>query len=609
MVTQTANHACPRARSMAFRLVSRAAFRHGLSRIRATSCLSRPVGSLVHHKIYSKVDNRIYSSFRHRRAFSLVQYTATVEEHTCCIGCGVTLQSRDQNSPGYIAEDVSKKIEISEAGEENGTIDTVAAEPDRDKVPICMRCFHLKHYSNALDVSVPEDEYLNCLQPLKDKRALIILMVDVVDFPGSLFPNLHTLIRPGNPVVIVGNKIDLLPSASESDLHLLGKHLKSVALSSSLRDCLIERVLFISAKEGTGVDTLTNTIVNGWGNRGDVFLLGCTNVGKSSLFNHLLVSLCGAKPGRWSEDDNMRAPLATISQWPGTTLDLVSFPIMSVGKRRRLLAQAKNKGLYSETRFGEAEQPEYFTNWTHSPRPAQLDIEAEKDELFRVAGDDSDVLEEVSLKQQNSKERRWFEEGPQHRFWLYDTPGAITSSQIINLLTTEELKLCLPERQLIPRTFILKPGQSLMFGGLARLDYMDGNVSAYFTVFASKRLPIHATRFDKIDTIYARHLGTPLLGVPCGDTERLSRFPALLDEEYTLTGVGWKSSCADIVLSSAGWVGVTVGEDVKIKLKVSILLGKGVFVRKPSLFSAAVNERGLRSQKGNITSIKGRKKR
>ena len=612
---------------MALRLLARVSFRHGFKRTRTASCLSRPAGTLIPHKIYPKIGNLIDNPLRLclSRYCSLDVQTdhesVTVEEHTCC-GCGVALQSRDPNSPGYIAKDVFKKEfgEEKQPNENSSSTDDLVEPPFREKVddkpPICLRCFQLKHYSNALDVSVPEDEYLRCLEPLKDKKALILLMVDVVDFPGSLFPNIRSFIKPGNPVVIVGNKMDLLPSTSNSDLHLLERHIRTVAASGSLRDCFIERVVFISVKEDTGVDTLTHTIVNSWGNRGNVFLLGCTNVGKSSLFNRLLVSLCGAKPGRWSKADNMRAPAVTISQWPGTTLDLVSFPIMSVGKRQRLLQQAQKKGLYCNTPFGEPEQPDFFGNWTHNPRPKELDIEVEQHDIFRPAIDADDevagVLREIGLKKSKPRKTRELEvvtnENPKHRFWLYDTPGAVNSAQIINVLTTEELKLALPEKQLIPRTFILKPGQSLMFGGLARLDYMEGDESAYFTAFVSKRLPIHATRFDKIDTIYAKHLGEPLLAVPCGDTERLSKFPALLSEEYTLTGIGWKFSCADIVLSSVGWVGVTIRQDAEIKLKISIALGKGVFVRKPSLFSASVNERGRRSQKGNRTSFKGRKK-
>jgi ribosome biogenesis GTPase A len=50
---------------------------------------------------------------------------------------------------------------------------------------------------------------------------------------------------------------------------------------------------------------------------GDVFIMGCTNVGKSSLFNALIQSdLCKSQV----VDLVQRA---TVSQWPGTTLNLL----------------------------------------------------------------------------------------------------------------------------------------------------------------------------------------------------------------------------------------------------------------------------------------------
>lgn len=50
--------------------------------------------------------------------------------------------------------------------------------------------------------------------------------------------------------------------------------------------------------------------------------MGCTNSGKSTLFNHLLQSdLCKSQ----AVDLVQRA---TTSPWPGTTLNLLKFPIL-----------------------------------------------------------------------------------------------------------------------------------------------------------------------------------------------------------------------------------------------------------------------------------------
>lgn len=46
--------------------------------------------------------------------------------------------------------------------------------------------------------------------------------------------------------------------------------------------------------------------------------------------------------------------------------------------------------------------------------------------------------------------------------------------QVIDLLTTEELMLTLPRVPLVPRTFQVWPGQSLLLAGLGRIDYIGG---------------------------------------------------------------------------------------------------------------------------------------
>ena len=57
--------------------------------------------------------------------------------------------------------------------------------------------------------------------------------------------------------------------------------------------------------------------------------------------------------------------------------------------------------------------------------------------------------------------------------WCYDTPGVIQPDQILHLLTSQELEYTLPKSIIKPRTFMLKPGQSLLIAGLARLDCLN----------------------------------------------------------------------------------------------------------------------------------------
>lgn len=209
---------------------------------------------------------------------------------------------------------------------------------------ICKRCFSLQHYNSALNITLDNEDYLTHLSSLKDKKALIILMLDVTDFPCCVFPNLQDILSPDCSVLIVANKIDLFPrNLTQNFWAKFRKHIISECKAKGLGDQKIIGVRFISVKQGIKTTELSEEIVRKWGVRGDIYLLGCTNVGKSSLFNKLLLNLCGSKPGELNVDSNLLTPKATISQWPGTTLGLLSFPLISFGKRRRLLDQQRRR--------------------------------------------------------------------------------------------------------------------------------------------------------------------------------------------------------------------------------------------------------------------------
>lgn len=89
----------------------------------------------------------------------------------------------------------------------------------------------------------------------------------------------------------------------------------------------------------------------------------------------------------------------------------------------------------------------------------------------------------------------------------------------------------------------------------------------------------------------------------------MDHFPPLESQEIEIHGRGWKTSTADVILSSAGWIAVTIGLDKAMQLKAYTPLGKGIFVRRPPLFPLAINDRGKRSRKGNRSAFKGKPKK
>ena len=352
----------------------------------------------------------------------VVSNSETTASSVCC-GCGAGLQSKDPSSPGFIPEQKCPRPDPHRDGKDGG--------PEK-KQPICQRCFSLKHYNTALNITLKMDDYVRHLAHIKGSRVLVLLMVDVADFPGSLFPELNTFIAAPARVMVVANKIDLLPSNVKQDFfNRFSSYIARECSRTSLAGCDVVGIHFVSAKTGEGVCKLTDAIHTQWGNRGDVYLLGCTNVGKSSLFNLLLATLCGARPGELQTTSNVNAPMATVSNWPGTTLGLLKFPILSVGKRKRLIAKEKR-------REGGAGPPLDI-------KPLSYEEEGEMggfDDMFlppkgpkllrsgHMGVQLDDALVEVGLYQRRCRADTPGQLEPKNRFWLYDTPGAINNAQV-----------------------------------------------------------------------------------------------------------------------------------------------------------------------------------
>ncbi len=74
--------------------------------------------------------------------------------------------------------------------------------------------------------------------------------------------------------------------------------------------------------------------------------------------------------------------------------------------------------------------------------------------------------------------------GPKQR--AFDTPGVPHSYQLTTKLNLEEVKAVLPTKQLKARTYRIGAGNTLLIGGLARLDieYVPSS-TIYVTVFVS----------------------------------------------------------------------------------------------------------------------------
>ncbi|XP_045474500.1 nitric oxide-associated protein 1 [Harmonia axyridis] len=492
-----------------------------------------------------------------------------------CGGCGAHLHCKDPSLPGYLPSEIFKK------SRNLGAADLTAL--------ICQRCYFLKNHNIALEVQVSNDDYPTVLKTISNKKGIVVLMVDLTDFPCSIWPGLADIFHK-MPILVVGNKVDLLPRDSPKYLNHVKKklhdHIKAFGFGSRF---LID-VILISATTGYGVEDLITKLHSSWRYKGDVYLVGSTNVGKSSLFNTLIQSdYCKSQ----AEDLIQRA---TTSVWPGTTLNLLKFPITKPSghkielRRKRLLQLKKLERQEAEEKYKLLKQT---NDWRHAVLIGRIDRSPtnfggkEHEENFSMRP--SQYATGITKLGVNEKDPVYA-----HGRWCYDTPGVVPPDQILNLLTTEELFLTLPKTLIAPRSFCIRPGDSLFIGGLARLDYLEGRDSIWFTVFASKELPISLCITEEADKFYQKYLGTKYLRVPIGEEERLKKWPGLSEAKtFTVDGIDYDFSSKDVVLSNAGWISITGRRGRTMKLKAWTPEKRGVYIRD-CLLPQAINLKGTR---------------
>lgn len=152
--------------------------------------------------------------------------------------------------------------------------------------------------------------------------------------------------------------------------------------------------------------------------------------------------------------------------------------------------------------------------------------------------------------------------------WCFDTPGVEHPDQVMHYLSTSELLLTVPKQMIVPRVFLVKPEMSLFLAGLGRIDYLTGGSgnSIRLTVFASDKLPILIVNTREASAIYDELLGTDYLAVPCGDDDRMKRWPGLKlsDRPLHIIGKGEnEAACGKYELKTISLNGLKFGTELQ----------------------------------------------
>ncbi|GLC33305.1 hypothetical protein PLESTB_000348100 [Pleodorina starrii] len=271
---------------------------------------------------------------------------------THCCGCGMKLQRQDERAPGFF----TVPARLLEPKEESPAVAAPAAEGEADEAPVvefedvgrlsgdepdvlCQRCYWLTHSGKLksyvgeaalpsfdLGKKVGRKIYLQ-----KDRKAVVLVVVDMWDFDGSLPRQaIRALLPPGTgdeapeelkwKLMVAANKFDLLPSAATVPRvqQWVRTRLKQAGLPHA------EKVFMVSAAKGLGVKDMVQDIRQALGFRGDLWVVGAQNAGKSSLIRAMK---------RLAGTDGKGDP--TVAPVPGTTLGLLQVPGIPLGPKHR----------------------------------------------------------------------------------------------------------------------------------------------------------------------------------------------------------------------------------------------------------------------------------
>ncbi len=192
-----------------------------------------------------------------------------------CVGCGSVLQTDDKDRIGY-----TKNINNE----------------------LCERCFRIVHYSDYKLVSKSNDDFVNILSNIGKKKSLVVLVIDLFNIPKNIDILSKYL---NNDILLVLTKRDVLPLSVYDDnlINYFNRY------NLNIKDTII-----ISSVKNYNFDSLLS-LINKYKTDKNVYVVGFTNAGKSTMINKILYNYTQQKP------------IITTSMLPSTTIDSIQIEI------------------------------------------------------------------------------------------------------------------------------------------------------------------------------------------------------------------------------------------------------------------------------------------
>ncbi|KAB2013047.1 hypothetical protein ES319_D09G131200v1 [Gossypium barbadense] len=232
---------------------------------------------------------------------------------------------------GNITEEIMEKSKRKRLSKAERKRMAREAQKEKEEVTVCARCHSLRNYGQVKNQSVenliPDFDFdrliaTRLIKPTGNAGATVVVMVvDCVDFDGS-FPkraanslfkllenaqNDSKLSKKLPKLVLVATKVDLLPSQiSPTRLDRWVRHRAKAGGAPKLNG-----VYLVSSRKDLGVKNLLAFIKELAGPRGNVWVIGAQNAGKSTLIN------------AFAKREKANITRLTEAPVPGTTLGIL----------------------------------------------------------------------------------------------------------------------------------------------------------------------------------------------------------------------------------------------------------------------------------------------
>ncbi len=194
-----------------------------------------------------------------------------------CLGCGSLLQSKSIEEDGYINE---KNLNQG----------------------LCERCFRIKHYGEYKKTNKENNDFKKILNSISKTNDLVVLVVDIFNLNKDINKIINHL---NNNILLVLTKRDILPLSVSND--------KLLNYSAFNNQKIVDKII-ISSNKNMGLDELYEKI-NLHKKSKNVYIVGYTNAGKSTLINKIIYNYSDLKRE------------ITTSMYSSTTLSTIEISI------------------------------------------------------------------------------------------------------------------------------------------------------------------------------------------------------------------------------------------------------------------------------------------